>query len=114
MNIIEKLKWAWDPRTEEEKLAQKIEKATPLQCRTQHLKVYISGTQDPYEMTFSKKDQNFGSMGTLRLAGKESFKGFLNEWLDARGHKGIRIGSVWYSPESIERIELGDQTVENI
>jgi len=55
------------------------------------------------------------ALGILRWAGnKDAFDSFLKEWLGNRGSRGITIDSVWYSPESIERIELGKQIVEDL
>lgn len=114
MSFIEKLKWFWDPRSDSEKAYAKWDQETPLQRRTQKLSVYIKNSETPITVTYSQKDWESG-LGTVRWASNENtFNSFLKEWLGNRGSRGIKIDSVWYSPESIERIELGEQIVEEI
>jgi hypothetical protein len=38
----------------------------------------------------------------------------VNRWLSGRTSNGIQVDGVWYSPNQIERIELGEKTVEEI
>lgn len=115
MSFIKKLKWFWDPRTDEDRAYAKWNQETPLQRRTQTLDVYIKNRETPITVTYSQEDIQTGGMGKLRWASNENtFDLFLKEWLSNRGSQGITIDSVWYSPESIERIELGKQTVEDL
>lgn len=114
MSFIEKLKWFWDPRTDEEKAYAKWNQETPLRCRTQQLTVYIKNIETPATVLYSRKDWQ-SSLGTMRWASnEETFDSLLKEWLGHRGSRGITIDSVWHSPKSIERIELGEQIVEDL
>lgn len=114
MSFIETLKYLWDPRSDNKKAYDKWDQETPLQRRTQKLNVYIKNQETPITITYSQKDQESG-FGTLRWASNEdTFDSFLKEWLGNRGSRGITIDWVWYSPDSIERIELGEQIVEAI
>jgi len=114
MKLFEKLQWFWDPRSDNEKAYAKWDSETPLQRRTQKLNVHIKSSSTPIAISYSREDWASG-LGNLRWASnKDTFDSFLKEWLANRGSKGITIDSVWYSPESIERIELGEQIVEAI
>jgi hypothetical protein len=115
MSFVEKLKWFWDPRTDEDKQYAKWDQETPLQRRIQKLDVYIKNRETPFTISYSEEDIKTGSIGALRFASnKDTFDSSLKEWLGNRGSRGITIDSVWYSPESIERIELGEQRLENL
>jgi hypothetical protein len=45
---------------------------------------------------------------------KQTFNRYLSDWIEDRGTKGIRDDAVWYSPESILRIEMGESQLEEI
>jgi hypothetical protein len=109
MSLIEKLKWFWNPQTE----AEKAYETDPLRRRNQLLKVYIKGVDNPFIRVYSQEDVR-GRDWVFRNANENSFNSDLNSWLDKRGSDGIRIGNVWHAPESIDRIELGQQTVEEL
>lgn len=114
MGLFSALKWIWDPRTEEDKIYDDWDKKTPLQIREQTLFVFIKDLKEPLVVTFSRKDWN-GGFGTMRWASdKKTFDSLLAEWIGDRGHLGIHIDSVWYSPKNIERIELGDSELKPI
>lgn len=49
-----------------------------------------------------------------RLGKHNTFDSLLKEWLGNCGSRGITIESVWYSPKSIERIELGERVLERL
>jgi hypothetical protein len=38
----------------------------------------------------------------------------VRDWLNKRAVKGVRIDDVWYPPDQILRIEIGEHTVEMI
>jgi hypothetical protein len=105
MSIIEKLKWFWDPRTEEEKRY----KADPLRRYTQEVRVFVNNIEEPFERVLEFEDQEIS--GWIFRA---NFKRDMRDWLNRRGEKGIRIDDVWYPPAMIERIELGEHTAEEI
>ena len=116
MGILDTLKWLWDPRTDEQKEYEQWDSETPLQKRTQKLRVIVKGENGKltHRIEYSLEDWKTG-MGTMRWASDEqTFEHFLNEWIADRATQGIRIDSVWYSPETIERIELGEQKLELI
>lgn len=109
MTLIEKLKWFWNPQTE----AEKAYETDPLRRRNQFMKVYVKGLDKPLDRVYSQED--FGNHDwVFRNANENSFNSDLNNWLAKRGSNGIRVDNVWYAPESIERIELGEQTVEEL
>jgi len=105
MSIIEKLKWLWDPRTEEEKRYE----TDPLRCYTQEVRVFINNIETPFERVLEFEDREISDW-ILRV----DFDYDMRDWLNRRGEKGIRIDDVWYPPAMIERIELGKHTVEEI
>lgn len=115
MKIIDTIKWLWDPRTEKEKAYDKWNRETPLQRREQKIAIYIKNREEPIITTVRVVDFETGGSGTLRYASSENcFNTMVNEWLDNRAKNGIRIDSVWYSPETILRIELGESKLEAI
>jgi hypothetical protein len=105
MGIIDTLKWLWDPRSEDEKRY----KTDPLRKHSQKLKVYLRDTEQPLEITFTRSDFQTG-FGPLRY----DIDYEVNRWLRGRTSNGIQVDGVWYSPNQIERIELGEKTVEEI
>lgn len=109
MSLIEKLKWFWNPQTEEEKAYE----TDPLRRRNQFMKVYVKGLDNPFVKVYSQEDVKVNDW-VFRDANENSFNSDLNDWLAKRGSNGIRIDNVWYAPESIDRIELGQQTVEEL
>lgn len=114
MSFIEKLKWLWDPRTEDDKAYAKWNAETPLQCRTQRLRVYIQGEAEPILTDYVQEDWEQEGY-TMRWATSDtSFNRHLTDWLARRGTNGIKIDNVWYSPESIVRIELGESVLEDL
>jgi len=56
MSFIEKMKWFWDPRTDEDKAYDEWDAKTPLQKRTQKFFVYIHNCEDPFELSYSESD----------------------------------------------------------
>lgn len=109
MSLIEKLKSMFDTRTEAEKAYQ----TDPLRRRNQYMKVYVKGLDKPLIRVYSREDFKVGAY-MFRNADVDSFNSDLNRWLAGRGSNGIRIDNIWYAPESIDRIELGEQTVEEL
>ena len=105
MGIVSTLKWLWDPRTDE----QKSYETDPLCRYTQEVRVFINGIEEPFVRILEYEDMEFGDW---------IYRAFIDdkvkEWLDHRGEKGIKLDDVWYPPAMIERIELGEQTVEEI
>jgi hypothetical protein len=114
MSLIEKLKNFWDPRTDKEKAYDEWDRVTPMQKRTQTLRVYVRDRQEPFTVKYTLKDWRWSGEIMRRASDKQTFNRCLSDWIEDRGTKGIRDGAVWYSPESILRIELGEQTVEAI
>lgn len=113
-DIMNTLKWLWDPRSDQEKAHEEWEKTAPMMRRTQKLTVHIKN-MEPFNIFFSRTDIDYKDFGTQRWASeKDIFEDQLRKYLGNRGTKGIQIDSVWFSPEVIERIELGEQTVEEI
>lgn len=110
MRIMEKLKRVWDPHTDEDKAYQKWDRKTPRQRREQKLAVHIKDHEEPLIVRYIQEDDR------VRWASnKGTFDSYLNSWLTERGSRGIRLGSVWYSPEVILRIELvGESKLEEI
>ena len=109
MSLLEKLKSMFDTRTEVEKAYE----MDPLRRRTQYMKVYIKDISAPFIKIYSQADKKYNDL-VFRNANLDSFNSDLNCWLAKRGSDGIRIDDVWYGPESIVRIELGQQTVEDL
>lgn len=105
MGVIDSLKWLWDPRTEE----QKRYETDPLRRYTQHLTVYIKDIEEPFKRYIEFEDHNFGDW-YIRVDLDDKVR----EWLDKRATKGIRFDRVWYPPDQILRIELGERTVEEL
>ena len=110
MGLIDTLKWLWDPREPEQKAYDAWDAVTPLQRHTQHLQIYIKGQAEPFARILEYQDKNYGSLGNWRI----DLDDRVSEWLGRCGTKGVQIDSVWYSPDQIERIELGEKTVEPI
>jgi hypothetical protein len=109
MSLLEKLKSMFDTRTE----AEKAYETDPLRRRKQHMKVYIKDISAPFIKIYSQEDEKYYDC-VFRNANLDPFNSDLNRWLAKRGSDGIRIDDVWYGPESIVRIELGQQTVEEL
>jgi hypothetical protein len=112
MSLIEKLKNFLDTRDDKEKAYDEWNRVTPMQKRTQTLMVYVRDREEPFTVTYTLKDWLWHGDKMRRASDKQTFNIYLSDWIEERGAKGIRDGSVWYSPESILRIELGEQTVE--
>lgn len=110
MSIVDTLKWMWDPRDKDEKEYDSWDTATPLKRHTQIMNVYIKNIEQPFNRMLEYEDRHIGSFGNLRVDLNDE----VSKWLAQRGTKGIRIDTVWYSPEMIERIELVDTLVEDI
>lgn len=114
MSFIEKLKWFWDPRTDEQKEYDKWDSETPLQKRIQDLNVYFKDRDTPVTVTFIREDINF-EMGNMRWASdQDMFNVALQRFFSDCALQGITIDSVWYSPETIERIEPGEHVLEDL
>ena len=105
MGLISALKWMWDPTTEE----QKRYKTDPLRRYTQTLYVYIKGIDTPFERVIEFEDVAFGDW-LMRV----DLDNDVREWLNERAEKGVIIDKVWYAPDQIVRIEIGEHTVEDI
>lgn len=114
MGIVSTLKWLWDPRTEDEKSYSKWSEQAPLQRRTQELVIYIRDRTEPFRCDYTQEDFRTSDWTFRRASNDGIFNDYLNEWLGERGSKGIRIDDIWYSPEMIERIELGESVLEAI
>jgi hypothetical protein len=106
MGLISTLKWLWDPRTEEQKTSQK----GPLRRFTQHCIIHIIGVEETFEKYIVFEDKDFYDDWVFRVDIKHDIK----NWLGARAEKGVKLNDVWYPPSMIERIELGELTVEEI
>jgi hypothetical protein len=105
MGLIDTLKWMWDPRSEE----QKRYETDPLRRYTQNFRIYIKGVDTPFNRVIEFDDGKFGDF-IMRV----DLDWYVREWLDNRATKGIRFDDVWYPPEQILRIEVGEHTVEMI
>jgi hypothetical protein len=110
MGLFDTLKWLWDPREPEQKAYDAWDKATPLQRHRQTLLIYIKGQSEPFVRILEYEDVSVGDLGNWRVDLDDKVRG----WLGRRGTKGVQIDSVWYSPDQIERIEIGEKTVEPI
>ena len=106
MKLLDTLKWLWDPRTEE----QKRYETDPLCRYTQNFRIYIKDVPDPFVRVLDYEDTRYGSFGVFRV----DLDWNVQEWLSNRGSKGVTIDQVWYAPDQIVRIEIGEHTVENI
>lgn len=106
MGIVDTLKWLWDPRTEE----QVKYETDPLQRHTQTLHIYIKDMLEPFVRVLDYEDTRYGSLGVFRVDLDRN----VQEWLGNRGSKGVTIDQVWYAPDQILRIEIGEHTVEAI
>jgi hypothetical protein len=105
MGLIDTLKWMWDPRSEE----QKRYETDPLRFYKQNFAIYIKGVDEPFERYIEFEDRKFGDF-IIRVDLEDSVR----EWLGNRATKGIRFDDVWYPPDQILRIEVGEHTVEMI
>jgi hypothetical protein len=114
MSLIEKLKNFLDTRDDKEKAYDEWDRVTPMQKRTQMLRVYVRDREEPFTVKYTLKDWYWSGEIMRRASDKQTFNRYLSDWIEDRGTKGIRDDAVWYSPESILRIELGEQTVEAI
>ena len=109
MKLLEALNNFLNPQDDQEKAYNLWNAKTPLQRRVQRLRVYIQGESEPILTDYILKDREF-SVGKMRWASNEDkFNRMLRDWLKSRGTKGIQIDNIWYSPESIVRIELGEK-----
>ncbi len=106
MKLIDTVKWLWDPRSKEQKRYDE----GPLQRYIQTLNIYIKDVPDPFVRVLDYEDTRYGSLGVFRV----DLDCRVNEWLVNRGTNGVKIDQVWYAPDQIVRIELGEQTVEVI
>lgn len=105
MGIIDTLKWLWDPRTDE----QKRYETDPLRRYTQEVQVYIKGIETPFDRIIEFEDTEYGDW-LMRV----DIDCDVQEWLDNRAKKGVMIDNVWYSPAQIDRIKIGNVTVEDL
>ena len=112
MGLISTLKWLYDPRTDEQKAYDEWNEKTPIQCRTQDLYVFIRGREEPFVVEFTKTDEVYGDFSLRWASNYKTFISYLEDWIEARWTKGIHVDGVWYSPEMIERIELGESKLE--
>lgn len=110
MGLFATLKWLWDPRDADEKAYDAWDKRTPLQQHTQHLTIYIKDAETPFERTLGFKDFKISSFGNFRINVDREVR----DWLDKCGTTGVKIDNVWYSPDQIVRIELGDVVTVDI
>lgn len=104
-STISTLKWLWDPRTDE----QKRRKPNPLRRYTQTFYIYIKGIDTPFERVLELEDRDFGE-----FKNRVDLEDSVHAWLSYRGKTGIIIDKVWYAPDQIVRIEIGEYTVEEI
>jgi hypothetical protein len=104
MGVIDTLKWLWDPCTEEDKQY----KTDPLRRYTQQFYIYIKGIEAPFDRSISFEDVDFGNDWMIRI----NLDYEVQEWLNRRAEKGVKIDNVWYPSDMIERIELGESWVE--
>ena len=114
MGIVNTLKWLWDTRTEDERAYSKWSKQAPLQRRTQQIFVYIKDREEPLSCNVVDTDVRTSDWTYRRASNENIFNDYLNDWLGERVSKGIRIDNVWYSPETIVRIEMGESRLEAI
>lgn len=105
MSFIDTLKWMWDPRTEDEKRYE----TDPLRRYTQNFRIYIKGVEQSIDCSISLKDVEINGWVWRVDLDQE-----VRDWLNKRAVKGVRIDDVWYPPEQILRIEIGEHTVEMI
>jgi hypothetical protein len=110
MGILDTLKWLWDPRDPDQKTYNAWDAVTPLQRHTQKAIIYIKNVDEPFFRVIECEDRDCGSLGKWRV----DIDDRVSTWLAQRGTKGIRIDDIWYAPDQIERIELGEKTVESI
>lgn len=110
MRILDTLKWLWDPRDAGEKAYDAWNTKTPLQRHMQTVFIYIKGQDTPFKRGLVYEDISLGSLGNYRVDIDDK----VTTWLGRRGTKGVKIDNVWYAPDQIERIEIGEKTVESI
>lgn len=82
--------------------------------RIQHLKVYIRGYDKPFDRIYEVGDCCSGGFNFSWASDEAIFNSLLDEYLSNRAKQGILMGRIWYSPESIERIEIGESKLETI
>lgn len=114
MGIVEKLLWIWNPQTQEQKDYAKWDKSAPHQQRTQKLLVYIKDIDDPLVYDYVVKDWAIGKENFRWASVERNFNIHIKHWIEERACEGIFIDDVWYGPESILRIELDKQTLEDL
>jgi hypothetical protein len=109
MGLIDTLKWLWDPTTEEQRQYRAWNAQTPLQRHIQHIRIYIKGIDVPFKVTLKFEDKELGDW-LMRVDLDDDVRA----WLSRRAKNGVTVDDVWYAPNMIERIELGEKTVESI
>ncbi len=105
MGLLATLKWLWDPRSEEDKRYV----TDPLRRYTQNFVIYIKGVDTPFERYVEFEDANYGDW-YIRVDIDDDVR----EWLNKRAKNGIKLDDVWYPPNMIERIEVGNVEVTDI
>ena len=109
MSLWEKLKWMWDPRTEEEKAYAEWNRVTPLQKRSVTLYISIAGKSASLEMRYTLKDEYLGD-DIVRWATDDSlFRSRLKDYLQDIPEKGLMVGNYWYSPKMISKVFVGEK-----
>ena len=91
-----------------------LEKVKKNHRRVQSLNVYIKGISKPFEINFVREDYKIGQWRCDEASNLETFEIHLKTYLDARGTKGIRIEDTWYSPASIDKVELGKMSYQEL
>ena len=108
MSLWEKLKWMWDPRTDEEKAYAEWNRVTPIQKRTVTLYVAIEGKSTDLQMRYTVKDEYLGD-DVVRWATDDSlFRSRLKDYLQDIPEKGLMAGKYWYAPKTISKVFVGE------
>jgi hypothetical protein len=114
MKLIEKLKWLWDPRTDKQKAYAEWDRSAPLMRRTQQIEVHIIDLFGPLTTSYSVEDWESGFGNERWASNEELFDYFVQEWINKCMKTGFQFEGVRYAPATIDRIVLGDKTLEEI
>lgn len=106
MGLIATLKWLWDPRTEEDKRYV----TDPLRRYAQHFKIFIKDIDEPFNRYVEFEDECHFDDWVYRVDLDDEIR----DWLSNRAKNGIKIDNVWYAPNKIDRIEIGDVEITEI
>lgn len=86
-----------------------------LKRRKVEVRAYIRDLPEPVDTVWIVEDRDVdGDWYWAWASNDESFKEEINKKITNSFTKGFKCGNTWYAPSLIQRIELGEETVEDL